>query len=75
VLRECNIEFSRNLFFFIFWGIVDLERGSLSLLRKLRRSLTETLTPPVWEAEVNSSGDPSRGPRDTPLSGKVGIDF
>jgi hypothetical protein len=37
--------------------------------------LEKKVTAPVYKTEINDCGDPSRWPRDTPLSAKVGITF
>ena len=54
----------------IFWVVVGLERGPLSLVRSI-----EEVAAPVQKTEINGRGDPLRWPRDTPLSAKVGTNF
>jgi hypothetical protein len=55
----------------IFWEVVGLERGPLSLVR-----ITEELL--EWKSSgsgLRNRGDPLRWPRDTPLSAKVGTNL
>jgi hypothetical protein len=49
----------------IFWELVGLERGSLSLVRIIEELLERTIAAPVYKTEINGRGDPLRWPRDT----------
>jgi hypothetical protein len=49
----------------IFWEIVGLERGPLSLMRITEGLLERITAAPVWKTEINSRGDSLRWPRDT----------
>ena len=59
----------------IFWVVVVLERGPLSLVRSIEELLEWKVAAPVEKTEINGRGDPLRWPRDTPLSAKVGTNF
>ena len=54
----------------IFWVVVGLERGPLSLVRSIEELLEKKVAAPAQKTEINGRGDPLRWPRDTPLSAK-----
>jgi hypothetical protein len=58
----------------IFWEVVDLERGPLSLVRKIGELLEWKSSGSGLENRNNGRGDSSCWPRDT-LSAKVGANF
>jgi hypothetical protein len=49
----------------IFWEVMDLERGPLSLVRIIEELLEWKVAAPVKKAELTAGGDPLRWPRDT----------
>jgi hypothetical protein len=49
----------------IFWEIVGLERGTLSLVRIIEELLERKVAAPVYKTEINDRGDSLRWPRDT----------
>jgi hypothetical protein len=49
----------------IFWDVVDLEQGPLSLVRIIEKLLNGKVAAPVQKTEINGRGDPLRWPRDT----------
>jgi hypothetical protein len=50
-------------FYQIFWEVVGLERGPLSLVRIIEELLERKLTAPVYEPKINGRGDLLRWPR------------
>jgi hypothetical protein len=59
----------------IFWEIVGLERGPLSLMSTIEELLGRNSSGSGLENREYGRGDPLRWPRDTPLSAKVGPNF
>jgi hypothetical protein len=59
----------------IFWQIVGLERGPLSFVSTIEGKLGKKGSGSGLESREYGRRDPSRWPRDTPLSAKVGINF
>jgi hypothetical protein len=49
----------------IFWEVVCLERGPLSLVRIIEELLERKVAASVYKAEINSRGDLLRWPRDS----------
>jgi hypothetical protein len=49
----------------IFWEVVGLERGPLSLMRIIEELLEWKVAVPVYKTEINDRGDSLRWPRDT----------
>jgi hypothetical protein len=49
----------------IFWEVVGLERGPLSLVRIIEEQLENKVAVPVYKTEINGRGDSLRWPRDT----------
>jgi hypothetical protein len=46
----------------IFWEVVSLERGSLSLVTIIEELLERTVAAPVWKTEINGRGNLLRWP-------------
>jgi hypothetical protein len=44
----------------IFWGVVNLERGPLSLVRIIEELLERKVAAPVYKTEINDRGDSLR---------------
>jgi hypothetical protein len=59
----------------IFWEVVDLERGPLSLVSTIEELLERKSSGTDLENQEYSRRNPSRWPRVTPLSEKLGINF
>jgi hypothetical protein len=59
----------------IFWEVVGLERGPLSLVSKIEELLGRKSSGCGLENLEYGRRDPSHWPRDTPLSAKVGTNF
>jgi hypothetical protein len=59
----------------IFWEVVDLQRGPLSLLSTIEELLGRKSSGSSLENREYGSRDPSRWLRDTPLSSKVRTNF
>jgi hypothetical protein len=59
----------------IFWEIVGLERGPLSLVSTTEELLGRNGIGSGLEIREYGRGDPLRWTRDTPLSAKVGTNF
>jgi hypothetical protein len=57
----------------IFWEVGCLERGPLSLVRKLRRYLNEKVAAPVPKAEINGRRNSLRWPRNTLYPQKLAL--
>jgi hypothetical protein len=49
----------------IFWEVVGLKRGPLSLLRIIQELLVRKVAAPVYKTEINNRGDSLRWPRET----------
>jgi hypothetical protein len=49
----------------IFWEVVGLERGPLSLVRIIEELLESKVAAPVKKTEINGCGNSLRWPRDT----------
>jgi hypothetical protein len=49
----------------IYWEVVGLERGPLSLVRIIEELLERTVAAPVYKAEINGRGNSLRWPRNT----------
>jgi hypothetical protein len=61
--------------FQIFWEVVGLERGPLSLVSKTEELLGRKRSGSSLENRDCGRRDPPRWPRDNPLSSKVGTNF
>jgi hypothetical protein len=59
----------------IFWEVVGLERGPLSLVSTFEELLERKSSGSCLESREYGRRDPSSWPRDTPLSLKVGTNF
>jgi hypothetical protein len=59
----------------IFWVVVSLERGPLSLVSTTEELLERKSSDSGTEIEITAVGDPPRWLRDTPLSAKVSTNF
>jgi hypothetical protein len=59
----------------IFWEVVGLERGPLSLVRIIEELLEWKSGCSSLENRINHRGDPLRWPRDTLYQQKVGTNF
>jgi hypothetical protein len=59
----------------IFWEVVGLEQGPLSLVRTTEELLARKSSGSGLENREYGRRDPSRRPCNTPLSAKVGINF
>jgi hypothetical protein len=59
----------------IFWEIVDLERGRLTLVSTIEELLRRTSSGSALENREYGRRDPSRWLRNTPLSANVGINY
>jgi hypothetical protein len=59
----------------IFWEVVGLERGPLSLVSTTEELLETKSIGSGLESREYCLGDPPGWPRDTPLSAKVGTNF
>jgi hypothetical protein len=57
----------------IFWEVVELERGSLSLVRITDELLERKVAAPVQKTEINSRGDSLCWPRDTLYALKLAL--
>jgi hypothetical protein len=57
----------------IFWDVVGLERGPLSLVRIIEELLEWEVAAPVLKTEINGHGDPLRWPRDTLYPQKLAL--
>jgi hypothetical protein len=49
----------------IFWDVVGLERGPLSLVSIIEELLGRNVAAPVYKTEINGRGDSLRWPRDS----------
>jgi hypothetical protein len=59
----------------IFWEVVSLNRGTLSLVSTIEELLERKIAAPVEKTEITAKGDPARRLCDIPLSAKVGTNF
>jgi hypothetical protein len=59
----------------IFWEVLGLERGPLSLVSTTEELLVRKSSGSDLEIEITAVGDPSLWLRDTPLFAKVGTNF
>jgi hypothetical protein len=59
----------------IFWEVVGLERGPLSLVSTIEELLERKTSGSGLEIKKYGRRDPSRWPRDTPVSVEVGTNF
>jgi hypothetical protein len=59
----------------MFWEVVGLERGPLSLLRIIEELHEWKSSGSGQENRINDRGDPLRWPRDTLYPQKVGTNF
>jgi hypothetical protein len=59
----------------IFWEVVGLERGPLSLVSTIEELLARKCSSSGLESQEYGRRDSSRWPRDTPLCAKVGTSF
>jgi hypothetical protein len=64
-----------SLHYRIFWEIVGLERGPLSLVSTTEELLERKSNCSGLENRDSGLRDPPRWPHDTPLSAKVGTNF
>jgi hypothetical protein len=59
----------------IFWEVVGLEQGPLSLMRITEELLKWKSSGSGLENRINGWGDPFHWPRDTPYLQKIGTNF